>query len=158
VRAEGGERTMDVTLPPGPEDALWLWQYGCDNPVTTNGVSFAFREVISRTGDALRIRADAYVGPGVSTVDITAVVSETPGLTVQASDLPVTLTGDREAEPVELTWTVPDCAQATTVLDVTLGVTVVGDQTGAVHTRLQAPIDTPMLVELVRFTTAVCET
>lgn len=155
ARTEAGERSAETTLPPVENTTLWAWDASCTSQASY-GLDMSTLDVLSRDATAMVMRARIQQF-GAGPLTVTSLTTDTPGFTLEVSDLPEALAPGRPEE-FELRWRVDDCAAAGELVEAVVLADVESTEQEINETRVVVYADTRLLVELARFSGDACET
>ncbi|HEY9408060.1 MAG TPA: hypothetical protein VIP77_00645 [Jiangellaceae bacterium] len=155
ARTEAGERSAETTLPPVENTTLWAWDASCTSQASY-GLDMSTLDVVSRDAAAMVMRARIQQF-GAGPLTVTALTTDTPGFTLEVSDLPEALAPGRPEE-FELRWRVHDCDAAGELVEAVVLADVESTEQEINETRVVVYADTRLLVELARFSGDACET
>ncbi|TDC52634.1 hypothetical protein E1212_08590 [Jiangella ureilytica] len=150
--AEGDERTVDADQNSDYGSIGMLWTDQCE--FNAGYVQFVGPVIATTVGESSLTVTLPLLNYSGRSVQITRLVPMAPGLAATQPELPIRLVGHATAQ-IELTWTVEDCAAATSMAgdDGMIEFTVTS---GSREVPEFSPLDTSTMVELVRLAGRVC--
>lgn len=150
--ADGDERTVDADQNGDYGSIGMLWTDQCE--FNAGYVQFVGPVIATTVGESSLTVSLPLLNYSGRSVQVTRLVPMAPGLTATQPELPIRLVGHATAQ-VELTWTVEDCAAATSMAG-DAGMIEFTVTSGSQEVPEFYPLDTSTMVELVRLAGRVC--
>lgn len=153
AETRGGDRSVELTTPPGTGALVAVWTFACEETYTEVGVVTS--EVQVRAADSLIMTA-TFVQSTVPVLNVVSVHSGTPGFALETPVLPIPLRAGVPGE-LTLTWSVDACTDALELVGAAINANV-ETADGGTETHVSMLVDNRMLVELARLAERACET